>query len=83
MTSTNPLYETSNLLTVHEVAKRLRVDDTTVRRWITNGSLPAVTLPHSGKRQGYRILQSEVDKVLQSTSTTTQTDGSLPTSQAK
>ena len=83
MTSTNPLYETSTLLTVHEVAKRLRVDDTTVRRWITNGSLPAIRLPHLGKRQGYRILQSEVDKVLQSTPTTTQTDGSLPTSQAK
>jgi len=41
---------TDTLLTVHEVAKRLRVDDTTVRRWITNGTLPAITLPHKGKR---------------------------------
>lgn len=58
-----------NLLTVHEVAKRLRVDDTTVRRWINNNILPAITLPHSGKRQGYRIRQSDVDTILQSTVT--------------
>jgi excisionase family DNA binding protein len=44
-----------DLLTVHEVAGRLRVDDTTVRRWIKSGALEAVTLPHLGKRQGYRI----------------------------
>ena len=79
----NPPNETSNLLTVHEVAKRLRVDDTTVRRWINNGVLLAITLPHSGKRQGYRILQSELDKVLKSTATTSQTDGSSSTSQVE
>jgi len=45
------------LLTVHEVARRLRVDDTTVRRWINNGILEAITLPHSGKRRGYRVKQ--------------------------
>jgi excisionase family DNA binding protein len=43
------------LLTVCEVAKRLRVDDTTVRRWIKNGALDAITLPHRGKRRAYRI----------------------------
>ena len=31
-----------NLLTVTEVARRLRVDSTTVRRWITNGVLERV-----------------------------------------
>lgn len=46
------------LLTVREVAKRLRVDGTTVRRWIANGALDAVTLPHLNKRQSYRVKES-------------------------
>ena len=54
------------LLTVREVARRLRVDDTTVRRWIKNGSLEAITLPHRGKRQAYRVKKSTMDKLLQS-----------------
>jgi excisionase family DNA binding protein len=53
------------LLTVGEVARRLRVDTTTVRRWIVSGSLPAVILPHQGKRQGYRIRQSIINNILQ------------------
>lgn len=73
----------STLLTVHEVARRLRVDDTTVRRWITNNILPAITLPHLGKRQGYRIRQSDLDMVLKSTATTSQTDGSPSTLQVE
>ena len=52
------------LLTVHEVADKLRVDDTTVRRWITNGMLEAIVLPHMGKRQGYRVRQSTLSKLL-------------------
>ncbi len=79
-----PSNETNTpLLTVHEVAKRLRVDDTTVRRWITNGSFPALTLPHLGKRQGYRIRQADLERVLQSTATTSQTDGSSSTFQVE
>lgn len=53
------------LLTVREVAKRLRVDDTTVRRWIKSGALGAITLPHRGKRQAYRVKKSTMDKLLQ------------------
>jgi len=53
-----------NLLTVHEVAQRLRVDDTTVRRWIKSGALEAITLPHQGKRQAYRIKKSTLDSLL-------------------
>jgi excisionase family DNA binding protein len=55
------------LLTVSEVAKTLRVDDTTTRRWIKNGVLTAVTLPHHGRRQSYRIRQSELNKILEGT----------------
>lgn len=53
------------LLTVREVARRLRVDDTTVRRWIKNGSLEAITLPHKGKRSAYRVKKSTMDKLMQ------------------
>lgn len=53
------------LLTVREVAKRLRVDDTTVRRWIKSGALEAITLPHRGRRQAYRVKRSTMDKLLQ------------------
>lgn len=53
------------LLTVREVARRLRVDDTTVRRWIKSGALEAITLPHRGKRQAYRVKRSTMDKLMQ------------------
>ncbi|MBV9691159.1 MAG: helix-turn-helix domain-containing protein [Ktedonobacteraceae bacterium] len=52
------------LLTVREVAHRLRVDDTTVRRWIKTGALEAITLPHRAKRQAYRIKKSTMDTLL-------------------
>jgi excisionase family DNA binding protein len=55
------------LLTVHEVAARLRVDDTTVRRWIKNGVLQAIALPHRGMRQAYRIRLSTLNALLAST----------------
>jgi excisionase family DNA binding protein len=54
----------TELLTVHEVARVLRVDDTTVRRWIKNGALEAVVLPHSGPRTGYRIKRETLERVL-------------------
>lgn len=53
------------LLTVREVARRLRVDDTTVRRWIKSGALEAITLPHRGRRQAYRVKRSTMNKLLQ------------------
>ena len=56
----------SDILTVHEVAVQLRVDDTTVRRWIKNGLLDAISLPHMNKRQAYRVRQVTLDKLLSS-----------------
>ncbi len=55
---------TSELLTVHEIAQALRVDDTTCRRWIKSGSLEAISLPHKGKRQAYRIRRATLDTLL-------------------
>jgi excisionase family DNA binding protein len=53
------------LLTVAEVAKRLRVDSTTCRRWITTGAMEAVALPHANKRQSYRIKESTLAAMLE------------------
>jgi excisionase family DNA binding protein len=64
----------SDLLTVGEVAQILRVDTTTVRRWVNQGALEAVVLPHMNKRQAYRIKRSTLNKVLGS-------DPSEPTAQ--
>jgi excisionase family DNA binding protein len=55
----------SDLLTVAEVARILRVDDTTVRRWIKTGALEAISLPHVNQRQGYRIKRETLHKVLE------------------
>ncbi|TMD69147.1 MAG: helix-turn-helix domain-containing protein [Chloroflexi bacterium] len=64
----NGLHQEETLYTVREVAKRLRVDTTTVRRWISIGVLDAVILPHRGKRQAYRIRERTLDKLLQASS---------------
>jgi excisionase family DNA binding protein len=55
----------NDLLTVSEVAKILRVDDTTVRRWVKIGALEAVVLPRVSKRQAYRIKRATLNKVLE------------------
>ena len=54
----------TELMRVDEVAEFLRVDDTTVRRWVKLGALDAVLLPGRGKKQYYRIKKSELSKVL-------------------
>lgn len=56
--------EQSELLTIHEVATRLRVDDTTVRRWAKSGALDVISLPHAGNRQSYRVRRSTLDALL-------------------
>jgi excisionase family DNA binding protein len=57
--------EKDDLLTIREVAQRLRVDTTTVRRWISLGLLDAIVLPHRGKRQAYRVRKRTLDHLLQ------------------
>ena len=54
----------SELLTVSEVADILRVDDTTVRRWVKQGALEAIILPHVNERQAYRIKRETLNKLL-------------------
>lgn len=50
------------LLTVPEVAKRLRVNPETVRRWLREGKMRGF-IP-GGLRAGYRITESEVDRFM-------------------
>jgi excisionase family DNA binding protein len=54
----------NELLTVAEVAAILRVDQTTVRRWVKLGALEAVVLPHRNVRQAYRIKRETLEKLL-------------------
>ena len=53
-----------NQMTIKDVARLMEVDEKTVRRWIKNGALEAITLPHRGTRQAYRIRRSTVDALL-------------------
>ncbi len=46
--------------TPHEVAQRLRVDDTTVRRWIRTGALEAETI-REGRRNRHRIRKVTIE----------------------
>jgi excisionase family DNA binding protein len=55
------------LLRVKDVARILHVDPTTVRRWVKEGLLEAVPLPHKGKRVGYRFRRETIDAILAST----------------
>jgi excisionase family DNA binding protein len=57
-------HKNHDLLTVAEVSEILRVDDTTVRRWIKNGALEAITLPHANARQAYRVRRDTMNKLL-------------------
>ncbi len=54
----------SDLYTVSEVARLLRVDATTVRRWIKQGTLAALSLPHVNERQSYRVTNETLQRLL-------------------
>jgi excisionase family DNA binding protein len=46
--------------TPREIAKRFRVDDTTVRRWIRTGALEAETI-REGRRNRHRIKRATIE----------------------
>ncbi|HEY6408199.1 MAG TPA: helix-turn-helix domain-containing protein [Ktedonobacteraceae bacterium] len=46
--------------TPREIAKRLRVDDATVRHWIKTGALEAETI-RQGKRNRHRIRRATIE----------------------
>jgi excisionase family DNA binding protein len=51
---------TEELLTVREVAERLKVHEETVRRWLGTGNLKGYR--PGGKKTGWRIPDSELDR---------------------
>jgi excisionase family DNA binding protein len=51
-------------LTLREVAHRLRVDQSTVRRWCKQNTLPSISLPHTGKREVLRIPATALQKLV-------------------
>jgi excisionase family DNA binding protein len=53
--------ETDQLMTVEEVATRLRLSEETVRRWLRSGKMKGTRL--GSARAGYRIRESEVRRV--------------------
>jgi excisionase family DNA binding protein len=52
------------LLKVPEVARRLRVGEETVRRWIAEGLIEVIILPRNGSKRQYRIRQSALDRLM-------------------
>ena len=54
--------DSNRALTVAEVAERLRVHPQTVRLWIKSGKLRGRLI--GGSKTGYRIPESEVDRIL-------------------
>jgi excisionase family DNA binding protein len=55
----------TTLFTITDVARFLRVDGTTVRRWIKNGVLPAIELPHANSRRIYRVTAGTLRTIVQ------------------
>ena len=53
--------EGEQLLTVADVADRLRIDPETVRVWLRTGKLRGSRI--GGKRAGWRIPKSEVERL--------------------
>jgi excisionase family DNA binding protein len=53
--------ERDPLLTVPEVAERLRVAEETVRRWLRSGRMTGILF---SDRSGYRVLDSEVERFI-------------------
>lgn len=50
-------------LTADEVAKELRVHIETVRRWLRDGTLPAISL--GSRKGGYRIRRGDLEAFIQ------------------
>jgi hypothetical protein len=58
------LEKPEEVLTLGEGARRLLVDETTVRRWIKSGALEGITLPHRARLQSYRIRKSTMETLM-------------------
>ena len=57
------LQNTMNMLTLHEVAKAMKVSESTVRRWVRAGALIAYKV---GQRGQLRIREEDLEEYLES-----------------
>jgi excisionase family DNA binding protein len=64
--------DSDRLLTVHEAAKRLRLNPETIRRWLRDGRLRGVWL--GSDKAGWRISEQDLDAFI--VARTTQRKGS-------
>jgi excisionase family DNA binding protein len=71
--------ERDPLLTVPEVATRLRVAEETVRRWLRSGRMSGVLF---SDRSGYRVLESEVERFIAANTRTGNKPGPKPRGEA-
>jgi excisionase family DNA binding protein len=55
------------LLTVQEVAERLKMNPETVRRWLRQGKLRGYLL--GGDRSGYRVAQDDLEEFIRARGT--------------
>jgi excisionase family DNA binding protein len=55
--------EDETVLTTNEIAEWLRIDISTLRRWIKQGKLPAMSFPGE-HRERYRVLESDLEQFL-------------------
>jgi excisionase family DNA binding protein len=51
------------LLTVEEVAERLKLSQETIRIWLRNGRLSGIRL--GTRRSGWRVRASEIDRLIE------------------
>lgn len=54
----------TELLTVPETAQLFEVDTRTIRRWINDGMLKSVVLPHKGNYKIHRVEAALVRRIL-------------------
>lgn len=64
MDNLTPLNDFEQTYTIDEFAEIVKVDRSTITRWIKRGALAAIPLPSLGKRTSYRIPYSEVQRFL-------------------
>ena len=54
-----------DLMTMREVARQLRMDEATVRRWAHSGIIDVIRLPQAGPNVRYRMRRTAFDALFE------------------
>jgi excisionase family DNA binding protein len=57
----------AELMTIGEVARKLRLDRATVQRWAHEGAIDVITLPSVGRNVRYRMHRTAFNALLKDT----------------